>query len=111
MVKTVKEKSLTPLSRKDINNLAKGNMPLLLEGIPFIVMRESVGMRLSPDRCWQWLIMFAPNEKNPTEITRKDAIKIIDAFGMEQVLSSKDGQIYETKGKPFYNLYQKFFAA
>ena len=97
------------ISKRDINRLAHGEVPFTMSGTPFIVMHQSVSLRMTGEQSFQWNIDFSSKEEDSIEIDRETALKIIEAHAMELAYDKKYGQIYELPGRPFLKTYENAY--
>lgn len=98
---------MSNITKRDIRRLGEGDMPLTLADKPFIVMHQSVKMRMTGEQSFQWNIDFSPSEEDSFEIDRDTARRIIEANGMELAHTERSGQIYELPGRPFHRKYER----
>lgn len=95
------------IKRRDINALAKGEIPFVFQNTPFIVMRQCITMILTDNKTWQYSIVTTPTGKEEEIIDRETARQIIKANRMTLAHSESCGQIYELPGAPFRKLHAR----
>lgn len=95
------------LTQKDINRLKTGQIPNVIAGQPFIVIRERVSLRGSDNGGWQWSVNTSPEKEDMTIVTRDEALEIIRENQMSPALTLPEGQIYEQEGRPFEKIYAR----
>lgn len=95
------------ISKRDLRRLAEGDIPFILQGQPFIVMRQSVTLRRTEEQSAQWNLDLSPEEEDSYPISRETALSIIEANDMSLVHQEKSGQIYELPGQPFWEMYHR----
>lgn len=97
----------TKITKSDLRRLAMGEMPLTLMGVPFIIMRQSVGLRHTEEQSTQWNLDTSPDEEDSIVIDRATAIDIIESQHMELAFTKSYGQIYELPGRPYLETYNR----
>lgn len=97
-------------NRNQIQSIAKGKIPFILQGVPFIIIHELVKMKLSQETSWEWAFAVSPKEEEHVTIDRQTALDIIREHNMAVCHKQKEGQIYETPERPFYDQFKNYFA-
>ena len=95
---------------KDLKRIAKGDIPDILSGNPFVVIRHSVHILGMTDVDWAWDISFSPDIDDAYEIPRSMALDIIRNNRMSLSHRENCGQIYEMSGNPFHKKYEQTYS-
>ena len=81
--------------------MTRGDVPFMLSGEPFCIMRERINLRGGTEGDWQWSLNTSPDRDGQTVISREEALKIITQFNMTLALNNTDGSIYDLPGRLF----------
>jgi len=98
------------IDKKDIRRIANGDIPEILSGKPFVVIRQSVHILGMTDVEWAWEISFSPDIDDSIEIPRSLALDIIRNNNMDLSHREACGQIYEMPGQPFLKKYEHTYS-
>lgn len=93
-----------------IKSIVDGIIPVAFAQQPFVIIHEAVKLRLSQETVWEWTIAVSPDESDHATIDRDTALSIIQRYDMTVSHRQREGQIYETPEKPFYERFKEFYS-